>query len=89
MATHGTPVRISSSQTLSLIPCQLVGMITNSTAGGTVTLYDATSATGTPFQNTLSTTAGAYRAIPAATAIGLHCVIAGTCDVTFFVAGCG
>ena len=83
----GTPVRVSATGTIAKGACSLIGVLINATTAGTITLYDATSVSGTPFVNALATTAGTFVQIPAALANGLHFVEGGTLDCTFFIAG--
>lgn len=82
----GSPVRLSASGVVCGLPCQLIGVLVNSTTSGTITLYDATSATGTPFVAAIAPAAGTYTPIPAACANGLYFAEGNTIDVTFFVA---
>ena len=86
-ATSGTPIRVSATGTIATGQGSILGVLINSTTAGTITLYDATSASGTPFVSALATTAGAYIPIPATYAQGLHFVLGGTLDCTFFVRG--
>lgn len=82
----GSPIRVSATGTVCAQPCQLIGVLVNSTTSGTITLYDATSASGTPFVAAIAPAAGVYTPIPASLSTGLHFVEGNTIDVTFFVA---
>lgn len=87
LVESGTPVRMqNTSGVVSLRPCNLIGVLVNSTTGGTITLYDEVSATGTPVVNALSTTASAFRELPISFAKGIYLTKGGTLDCTFFVA---
>jgi len=81
----GTPVRISASGKIASGPCQLLGILVNSTSSGTITLYDATSATGSAFA-AITPPVNVFTQIPAACATGLYCTVGGTLNATFFVA---
>lgn len=86
-AMTGTPVRMQNvSGVVRLGPCNLIGILCNSTTGGTVTLYDEVSATGTPVVNAITTTAGVFKEYPISFSKGIYLTKGGTLDCTFFVA---
>ena len=83
----GTPVRMQNvSGVVNLGPCNLIGVLVNSTTGGTITLYDEVSATGTAVLNAVSTTASTFKEMPISFAKGIYLTKGGTLDCTFFVA---
>lgn len=83
----GTPVRMQNvSGVVYLGPCNLIGVLVNSTTGGTITLYDEVSATGTAVLNAVSTTASTFKEMPISFAKGIYLTKGGTLDCTFFVA---
>lgn len=53
-------------------------------SSGTITIYDGTSTAGTKLCNAVPLTAGAYFPFPASVRVGIHAVIGGTADITFF-----
>jgi len=83
----GTPVRMqNASGVLHLGPCNLIGVLVNSTSSGTITLYDEVSATGTPVVNAITTTASTFKDLPISFAKGIYFSKGGTLDCTFFIA---
>lgn len=87
IAMTGTPVRFqNASGVVRLGPCNLLGVLVNSTTGGTITLYDEVSATGTPVVNAITTAANTYKDLPISFAKGCYFAKGGTLDCTFFVA---
>jgi len=81
----GSPKNVTATGVVWSAPGYLLGVLVNASSSGTLTLYDNTAASGTKIATTLSVTAGQYVPIPAALAVGLHCTIGGTADVTFFI----
>ena len=82
----GDPIRVSATGTVMTGPGVVVGVVVNASTSGTLTLRDATSATGTPFVNALSVTAGSFVPLKIAFTTGLHLTLGGTGDVTFVIA---
>jgi len=62
----------------------LLGIFVASTSGGTIKLWDNTSAAGTVIVNTFSPLAGTFYPLPAQFTTGLYITIGGTADVTLF-----
>ena len=82
----GTPVRITGSGIIARGPCQLLGIVVNSTSSGTITLYDGTNTSlANPFA-AITPTVNVYTRIPAACSVGLYCTVGGTLNATFFIA---
>ncbi len=79
---HGTPANRTSTGTVKSGAGHLLGFYVNSTTAGTIVLYDATSATNA-ISGTITPAVGFHR-FPAEFATGLHVVLGGTIDVTFF-----
>lgn len=62
----------------------LVGMYVNSTTGGTIKLWDNTSAATTVINNTITPAVGYHDLGNAAFSTGLYATIANTLDVTIY-----
>ncbi len=64
-------------------PCQIVGFYVNSTAAGTIILYDNATTNANPVCGTITPAVG-MQWFPAIFQNGLYVVIAGSLNVTFF-----
>ncbi len=80
----GTPINLSSSGTVSLTACSLLGYHVNSTSGGTLVFRNGGS-TGTAL-NAATTPVQGFNAFPAYCPSGAYVTISGTIDITVFVA---
>lgn len=81
----GTPVNLSSSGAVSLLPGTLLGYHVNSTSGGTIVIKDGTTTAGTALNAAVTPGVG-FTPFPAYCTTGCYATIAGTIDVTFFFA---
>jgi hypothetical protein len=83
----GAPKNISSTGTVSVVNCTLVGFYVNSTSSGTLVLRQGAAGTsaGTVISGTITPAVG-FHCFPAYCTGGLHATIANTLDVTFFFA---
>lgn len=79
----GYPVRLTASGQVLAAPGLLIGFYVNNTTSGTVTLYDALSATNAI--SGLITPAAGFQWFPAVFETGIYAAIGGTLDVTFFI----
>ena len=81
-----TFVNLTASGVVSAAPCILVGMYVNSTSSGTAKLYDnASAASGTVINNTITPAIGWHNLGNALTTNGVYATIGATLDVTFYV----
>lgn len=82
----GTPVLLSASGAISLLPGSLLGFYVNSTTSGTVVLLDGGSA-GTAISGTITPAIG-WHEFPAAIRTSAYVTIGATLNATFvFAAG--
>lgn len=81
----GTPINLSVSGALSLIPATCIGYHVNSTSGGTMVVRNG-GASGTAVTGTITPSVG-FNAFPASfsSTSGGYVTISGTIDVTFFM----
>ena len=83
-AQYGTPKVISSTGTVNSQTGRLVGFFCNSTSSGTLVLRDG-GASGTAISGTITPSAGTFYPFPAVYGTDLHCTVANTINVTFFI----
>lgn len=82
----GTPVNLTASGAVSLIPGALLGFYVNSTTAGTIVIRDGGSG-GTAVSGTITPAIG-FHGFPAQFTTACYFTIANTLDVTaFFAAG--
>lgn len=82
----GTPVNLTASGAISLVPGALLGFYVASTTSGTIVLRDG-GASGTAISGTITPSTG-WNAFPATFATSAYATIANTLNVTFiFAAG--
>ena len=83
----GTPINISSTNTVSIVGGTLIGYYVNSTSSGTLVLRAGSAGTsaGTAISGTITPAIG-FHCFPAYCPGGLHATIANTLNVTFFFA---
>lgn len=81
----GTPVNLSASGAVSLVPGALLGYHVNSTSGGTIVIKNGPTTAGAAL-NAAATPAIGYTPFPADCSAGCFVTISGTIDVTFFFA---
>lgn len=83
----GTPKLLTSTGTISIVDCAMIGYHVNSTTGGTMVFRvgAAGAASGTAVSGTITPGTG-FQAFPMEAPGGCHVTIGGTLDVTFFVA---
>lgn len=90
MAQHvesGTPVNLSASGAVSLVPGNLLGFYVNSTTSGTIVIGNGSGAAGTALSGTITPAVGFHR-FPAYCTAGCYATIGATLNVTlFFAAG--
>lgn len=82
-AEVGMYKNITGTGTVKAVSGQLVGFYVNSTTSGTIVLKDG-GASGTAISGTITPAIGFHR-FPAVFGTDLHCTIANTINVTFFV----
>ena len=75
---------ISASAKIVGGPGKCVGVLCNSSASGTLTLYDNTAASGNKITNATPLVAGQFYPVPAQFQNGLYCALGGTADVSVF-----
>ena len=80
----GQPVRLTSTNAISLQAGHLIGFYVASTTLGTIVLRDG-GASGTVMSGTITPAIG-YHPFPANVGSSLHVTEGGTMDVTFFFA---
>lgn len=78
----GSPVNLSASGAISLVPGTLLGFYVNSTTAGTIVIKDGGSG-GTALSGTITPLIGFHR-FPAACTTNCYATIGGTLNVTFF-----
>lgn len=82
----GTPINLSASGAVSLVPGNLLGFYVNSTTSGTLVIRNG-GAAGTVLSGTITPAIGFHR-FPAYCTSACYATIANTLDVTlFFAAG--
>lgn len=82
----GTPINLSASGVVSLVPGNLFGFYVNSTTAGTIVIRNG-GAAGTAISGTITPAIGFHR-FPAYCTTACYATIANTLDVTlFFAAG--
>jgi hypothetical protein len=83
----GTPINLTSTNTISKVDCVLIGYHVNSTSSGTIVFRVGStgSSSGTVVSGTITPSPG-FNAFPMYAPGGCHATIGGTLDVTFFVA---
>ena len=82
----GTPINLTGSGIVSVVPGNLFGFYVNSTTGGTIVIRNG-GAAGTVLSGTITPAIGLHR-FPAYCTVGCYATIANTLDVTlFFAAG--
>ena len=83
MQLSGSPIHLTSSGAVSLVPGTLIGFLVNSTNAGTVVLKDGGSS-GTAVTGTITPAAGAFVPCYMAFATSCYATIGGSAlDVTF------
>lgn len=83
----GTPVNLSASGAVSLVPGSILGYHVNSTSGGTLVIRNGGTSSGTALNAAVAPGVG-FTAFPAYCTSGCYVTISGTIDVTvFFAAG--
>ena len=79
----GTPINLTSSGAVSLVPCAVIGYHVNTTSGGTIVFRNG-GAAGTAV-NAAATPGTGFQAFPAAFSSACYLTISGTIDITVFV----
>lgn len=81
-----TPAPVAANGTFSRLgQCELGGFLC--TTAGSITVYDAATATGTPIVATMAVTAGVFHPLPFACAVGATVVCSGGAAGTVAHAG--
>ena len=87
IAQSGTPVNLSASGAVSLVPGTILGYHCNSTSGGTLVFKNGGTTAGTALNAAVAPGVG-FTPFPAYCTSGCYVTISGTIDVTvFFAAG--
>ena len=84
MIESGSPVNLSASGVVSLVPGTLLGFYVNSTSSGTIVIRDG-GASGTAISGTITPVIG-FHEFRAFCRSACYATIANTLDVTFFFA---
>ena len=79
----GVPKNVSSSGAVTGVPTDLLGVFCNSSASGTLKIYDGTGTSGAVVCNTFSVFGGQWYPLPFKFATGVYVTVGGTADVTF------
>ena len=76
------PVNLSASALIATGHGVAGGILVNSTTGGTLTLYDSLTASGTKITNATTLNAGTMVWLNSTFLVGLYAQIGGTADIT-------
>jgi hypothetical protein len=79
----GSPINLTASGAVSLVPGQLLGFYVNTATAGTIVIRDGGSG-GTAVNGTITTSTPGWNAFPCQFSTSCYATLGGTINVTFF-----